>query len=421
MNEFLDNCKELPGFAWPVLSFFKDALRNHKFTHGDTIYSSLDGYKPGLYLGSRIMVRNFQRESTIISTARQATPLDENVVEEEDFLANWAAPIMLDFYNGEEYQQIQTTQGHLYSFLWKGDPSIFSLSTTLPFPQNASGLLKILRISQNQDKPYYRSEYKDRLADVAIRHALQNISDHIHQLNMPEGFGANLFLYHFDYLDGVSCGKLEKASIALKQSFSTEVQAYSLKDLGVPDFDVYLPTTKIGVSLIPGDTSEEQLADLMKPIFYTPNPKISPKQQRFKLNLHGIFKEATPKATKVYVLKGYSPTNAAEETVTFFVEGSAEEPYQVKFQRSGTNLTAHCTCPAGSKRQYCKHRLNILLGQPVNIVSQNRALADDVATWLEGSDVGIAIQELRKEERRLGATKETIMGYKKKLARALMD
>ncbi len=82
MNEFLDNCKELPGFAWPVLSFFKDALRNHKFTHGDTIYSSLDGYKPGLYLGSRIMVRNFQRESTIISTARQATPLDENVVEE---------------------------------------------------------------------------------------------------------------------------------------------------------------------------------------------------------------------------------------------------------------------------------------------------------------------------------------------------
>ncbi|MBA3965395.1 MAG: hypothetical protein H0X47_06430 [Nitrospirales bacterium] len=347
--------------------------------------------------------------------------MDENVVEEEDFLANWAAPIMLDFYNGEEYQQIQTTQGHLYSFLWKGDPSIFSLSTTLPFPQNASGLLKILRISQNQDKPYYRSEYKDRLADVAIRHALQNISDHIHQLNMPEGFGANLFLYHFDYLDGVSCGKLEKASIALKQSFSTEVQAYSLKDLGVPDFDVYLPTTKIGVSLIPGDTSEEQLADLMKPIFYTPNPKISPKQQRFKLNLHGIFKEATPKATKVYVLKGYSPTNAAEETVTFFVEGSAEEPYQVKFQRSGTNLTAHCTCPAGSKRQYCKHRLNILLGQPVNIVSQNRALADDVATWLEGSDVGIAIQELRKEERRLGATKETIMGYKKKLARALMD
>lgn len=126
-------------------------------------------------------------------------------------------------------------------------------------------------------------------------------------------------------------------------------------------------------------------------------------------------------AEKIYILKS-DPTQAAVDgRATFLVQGSAAKPYQVVFTKNGTNLTAHCTCPAGLKRQHCKHRIDILLRKPTNIVSDNRALADQVAAWLEGSDVGQAIHDLENAMRNRRSTPEMIRRYKKKLARTLMD
>lgn len=126
-------------------------------------------------------------------------------------------------------------------------------------------------------------------------------------------------------------------------------------------------------------------------------------------------------AGKVYILKADPSQPPVDGRATFLVQGSAEQPYQVVFTKSGSNLTAHCTCPAGLKRQHCKHRIDILLRKPTAIVSDNRDMADQVAAWLDGSDVGQAIHDLQTAQRNPRSTPETIRRYKKKLARTLMD
>jgi hypothetical protein len=109
------------------------------------------------------------------------------------------------------------------------------------------------------------------------------------------------------------------------------------------------------------------------------------------------------------------------ETIIFKVQGSAPEPYTTTFKRSGNNLTAHCSCPAGEIGQYCKHRLNILNGIIDSIVSGNVPEVQTVMTWLKGTDVEQALKQVHEAEDKLEEAKKQLNGFKKKLARALMN
>ncbi|OGV70182.1 MAG: hypothetical protein A2283_24170 [Lentisphaerae bacterium RIFOXYA12_FULL_48_11] len=107
--------------------------------------------------------------------------------------------------------------------------------------------------------------------------------------------------------------------------------------------------------------------------------------------------------------------------VRFKVQGSATEPYDVVFNKTGNNLTAHCTCPAGEMRQHCKHRIHILLGDTEGIVSQNKNDIAIVLSWLPGSDVEVCLKEFNEAEQAQNAAKKRLEVAKKKLAKALTD
>jgi uncharacterized Zn finger protein len=109
------------------------------------------------------------------------------------------------------------------------------------------------------------------------------------------------------------------------------------------------------------------------------------------------------------------------ETLVFKVQGSAPDPYTTTFKHDGTNLTAHCTCPAGEVGQYCKHRLSILQGITKGIESRNEADVRTVVSWLPGTDVERALQQVQMAEKKLEDAKKELSGFKKKLARALMN
>ncbi len=109
------------------------------------------------------------------------------------------------------------------------------------------------------------------------------------------------------------------------------------------------------------------------------------------------------------------------ETIIFKVQGSSPEPYTTVFKRSGTNLTAHCSCPAGEIGQYCKHRINILDGSTDGIVSGNESDVQTIMSWLKGSDVERVLKQVREAEEKLEVAKKQLNGFKKKLARALSD
>ncbi len=108
------------------------------------------------------------------------------------------------------------------------------------------------------------------------------------------------------------------------------------------------------------------------------------------------------------------------ETIIFKVQGSAPEPYTTLFKRSGTKLTANCSCPAGENGQYCKHRLNILNGISDGIVSGNESDVRTVTLWLKGTDVEQVLKQVSEAEDKFEEAKKQLYARKKKLARALL-
>jgi hypothetical protein len=109
------------------------------------------------------------------------------------------------------------------------------------------------------------------------------------------------------------------------------------------------------------------------------------------------------------------------ERIIFLVQGSAKEPYEVEFKKENNNLSAFCNCPAGVNRLYCKHRLNIMMGLDIGIVSQNKGDARRIKTWLVGTDVEKALNDVAEKEEIFERVKQELSVAKKRLAITLRD
>jgi len=114
-------------FAWAVPTAFADALAQCHFDRGDQLYDTRQAYqvwqkaKRGIRHGVRVI-----RE--------RAAPAQDDEAPDELFIRNWDAPIDIELRDvrKDTRNPISTTQGRLYSLLWKGDVSI--LDTVMPDP-----------------------------------------------------------------------------------------------------------------------------------------------------------------------------------------------------------------------------------------------------------------------------------------------
>lgn len=108
--------------------------------------------------------------------------------------------------------------------------------------------------------------------------------------------------------------------------------------------------------------------------------------------------------------------------ITFWVEGSSLEPYEVRFiKRSEKNLSAYCTCVAGENGQYCKHRFRILNGNKSGIISDNAEQVAEVNQWLKGSDIEAAILHMIDIEDEVEIAKTKLKQAKKAVVKAMLD
>ncbi len=111
-----------------------------------------------------------------------------------------------------------------------------------------------------------------------------------------------------------------------------------------------------------------------------------------------------------------------DDEVSFKVKGSAEDPYDVRFvHRSDGNFSAYCSCQAGQNGMHCKHRLRILDGKSIDIVSGNIEDVKLVTTWVVGTDVELAIQQVILLEDESKRIKKELSAAKKKLGKCLLD
>lgn len=108
--------------------------------------------------------------------------------------------------------------------------------------------------------------------------------------------------------------------------------------------------------------------------------------------------------------------------IAFLVQGSAADPYMVRFVNRGNgNVSAYCNCPAGDKGQVCKHRMNIINGNSMAIVTENISDVDIVRGWIAGSDIEESIRLVNEAEQGVTAAKAALNRAKKHLAAAMLD
>ncbi|MBT3298994.1 SWIM zinc finger family protein [archaeon] len=116
------------------------------------------------------------------------------------------------------------------------------------------------------------------------------------------------------------------------------------------------------------------------------------------------------------------PNKDDENEISFFVQGSSEDPYMVIFvKRNNDNLSAYCSCPAGENGIYCKHRFNILDGDTENVVSDNLDEVQKIQEWYSNSDIKKARDEVLKINREIQKMKRALAKAKKEVAKAMLD
>lgn len=82
-----------------------------------------------------------------------------------------------------------------------------------------------------------------------------------------------------------------------------------------------------------------------------------------------------------------------EIVLVFYVKGSGKKPYRVAFWKEENSRDIHsgCSCPAGRRMQYCKHRFQIIEGDLTNLddsTENAREKLEILYNWLEDSDIG---------------------------------
>lgn len=108
------------------------------------------------------------------------------------------------------------------------------------------------------------------------------------------------------------------------------------------------------------------------------------------------------------------------DRITFHIQGSAADPYEIVIGRSDGVPFALCSCPAGENGQHCKHRIGILLGEAALCEALN---ADDVASarsWIPGTALEIALLEVVSQEALVAKAQADLKAAKKRLAKAML-
>ncbi len=106
--------------------------------------------------------------------------------------------------------------------------------------------------------------------------------------------------------------------------------------------------------------------------------------------------------------------------IEFLVKGSQAEPYSVKFLLDGSSLIATCSCQAGEMGVHCKHRLRILLGNPVGIVSNNFDDVEIVVEHLQKSTLNTTIKNFLDADTAYSRAKSDLSVKTKQLSAALL-
>jgi len=237
------------GFAWAVPRAFADPLERCRFESGDVLYDT-----PKAYDGDWKSARKATSRIIQVRLPRQGDSGKQDKDAASVFSDNWRRDAEIDLIETQDMgrREIATTQGRLYSFLWRDDERVLDLeSAEPPVPLTARDLRNDI--------------------DAAAPRITAKIDAPV---------GGRLFVVLFDHASSLSRKKDRDIRAVLDAHPGCEVHEMEL------DTENALPTLRWLVYRIPG-LDDDGVTELLKPALYRPQGDREGKADRFDLKRHG--------------------------------------------------------------------------------------------------------------------------------------
>ena len=260
------------GFAWRLPKAFAEAVNFCRFEQGDIIYDNPIVYK---WVWRKAIPR--LKVSIQVKTAAPSSALEED--ESQVFAANWESPLTLELtnYPSLEGHRVKSTQGRLYTALWRNDISLLT-GESPTVPKRWKELGKTLRGSK-----------KASMGDSAW------IKENEYQRLVVKFSGSStplLFVLFGDSVSSVITEKVARIKKELSKCFECTEKSLHLEKISKTDFIEYAPTTQVTLFLI-HSRERGKLLEVLKSVLYkpVPNPKNPNRPLGFNLNMHGFLIE----------------------------------------------------------------------------------------------------------------------------------
>jgi len=238
------------NFTWAVPYAFSDAVGLCRFEKGDKLYDTTKAYN-----GEWSNAFKYINYSLYVQYPIRTT-FEKKEGTGSVFEKNWNLEVQIDLYKKQKKIGIgiKTTQGRLYTALWKGDLTILEKNNSAEplIPINARQVTKQLKEVESKALKF---------------------SD-----------GLPVFTMVYDHSNQVSKEKYLKIYTKLSKYVSKKLLLLEPKEAGLNDWENIAPTIKIAFFPVK-DINCEQLESIIKKAVYIPleNTKVD----MFKITSHG--------------------------------------------------------------------------------------------------------------------------------------
>jgi hypothetical protein len=255
MSTLLDPPDYFDGFSWALPSAFADALALCRFEQGDVLYDTQRAYE-----GEWASALRHIRHRVEVTFPLRGGSVKSNESEDSAFEDNWNSKVVFRFvdHRASSEREITTTQGNLYSLLWKGDVGILD-GQSLPPPLGARHLLAKLNL---------------------VLDSLR--SGHARKIS-----GGSVFLLPFDHTSNLLRSKLRTVATAL-EALDAKCGLVAVKDLELQGADAFAPTTSVVWFAVSSEHKHEAITNLLKRHLHKPSKDKKTDRENFNLKTHGL-------------------------------------------------------------------------------------------------------------------------------------
>jgi hypothetical protein len=244
------------GFHWAVRTAFAGPVGACRFEQGDILHDSELAYalpweqaKPGP--GASVLVKSPMRG-----------PASKSEKDAESlFQDNWGQAVTLEFtdHRAHATRELTSTQGRLYTLLWKGDASVLAPdSPAPPLPGLARGVLKQLAATV----PHFRAHLKGKAARAVV------------------------FLMPLDRTNDLLMLKHAAVAEALREPFAATRLLASPAEAGLASDTGFVPTLSIACYAVTS-AGLEAVEGALKQALYNPTRDKKTDREVFRISAHG--------------------------------------------------------------------------------------------------------------------------------------